>query len=78
MKGSLLLNACIQDPSPSLQALQPLPHHLKYRIFASNYNCKKECSYYEAVQKTEVVFSRQLPCMAVFCNDMVKKMQLIA
>ena len=26
---------------------KPLPHHLKYRIFAPNYNCKKECSYYE-------------------------------
>lgn len=34
-------------PTPSLQALQPLPQPAKYRIFAPVNNCKKECSCYE-------------------------------
>ena len=33
--------------SLALQALQPRPHHPKYRIFAPVNNCKKECSYHE-------------------------------
>jgi hypothetical protein len=54
--------------SPKIDAMEKIGFHMK----------KSSGVEQEAVQKTEVVFSRQLPCLAVFCNDMVKKMQLIA